>query len=85
MTWEALPSQLPPPQPPLPIEIAEEGRDESDDDVEAEVWPLARRGIQHIRIRVNRDAVLPMVQDSMRIVNPMVQESMRLAVLMQAV
>ena len=59
VTWEALPSQLPPPQPPLPIEIAEEGREESDDDVEAEVWPLAGRGIQHIRIRVNRDAVLP--------------------------
>ena len=48
MTWEALPSQLPPPQPPLLIEIAEEGREESDDDVEAEVWPLAGRGIQHI-------------------------------------
>ena len=59
VTWEALPSQLPPPQPPLPIEIAEEGREESDDDVEAEVWPLAGRGIQHNRIRVNRDAVLP--------------------------
>ena len=25
----------------------------------AEVWPLAGRGIQHIRIRVNRDAILP--------------------------
>ena len=25
----------------------------------AEVWPLAVRGIQHIRIRVNRDAMLP--------------------------
>ena len=37
---------------------AEEGREESDDDVEAEVWPLTGRGIQHIRIRVNRDAVL---------------------------
>ena len=48
VTWEALPSQLPPPQPPLLIEIAEEGREESDDDVEAEVWPLAGRGIQHI-------------------------------------
>ena len=58
MTWEALPSQLSPPQPPLPIEIAEEGR-EGSDDVEAEVWPPAGRGIQHIRIRVNRDAMLP--------------------------
>ena len=61
VTWEALPSQLPPPQPPLPIEIAEEGREESDDDVEAEVWPLAGSGIQHIHIRVNRDAMLPYV------------------------
>ena len=25
----------------------------------AEVWPLAGRGIQHIRIRVNRDTMLP--------------------------
>ena len=25
----------------------------------AEVWPLSGRGIQHIRIRVNRDAMLP--------------------------
>ena len=59
VAWEALPSQLPPPQPPLPIEIAEEGSEESDDDVEAEVWPHAGRGIQHIRIRANRDAMLP--------------------------
>ncbi|CAB1104504.1 unnamed protein product [Ectocarpus sp. CCAP 1310/34] len=36
VTWEALPSQLPPPQPPLPIEVAEEEGEESDDDVEAE-------------------------------------------------
>ena len=45
--------------PPLSIEIAEEGREENDDDVEAEVWPPAGKGIQHIRIRVNRDAMLP--------------------------
>ena len=25
----------------------------------AEVWPLAGRGIQHIRIRGNRDTILP--------------------------
>ena len=51
VTWEALPSQLPPPQPPLPIEIAEEGGEESDNDVEAEVWPIVRRGLAHILLR----------------------------------
>ena len=40
VTWEVLPSQLPPLQPSLPIEIAEEGGEEYDDDVEAEVWPV---------------------------------------------
>ena len=40
MTWEVLPSQLPSLQPSLPIEVAEEGGEGSDDDVEAEVWPI---------------------------------------------
>ena len=47
MTWEVLASQFPPLQPSLPIEIAEEGREESDDDVEAEVWPIVGRGVAH--------------------------------------
>ena len=45
MTWEVLPSQLPPLQPSLPIEVAEEGGEESDDDVEAEVWPIVGGGV----------------------------------------
>ena len=40
-----LPSQLPPQQPSLPIEVAEEGGEKSDDDVEAEVWPIFGRGV----------------------------------------
>ena len=51
MTWEVLPSQLPPLQPSLPIEVAEEGGEESDDDVEAEVWPVVGRGVAHTLLR----------------------------------
>ena len=51
MTWEVLPSQLPPLQPSLPIEVAEEGGEESDDDIEAEIWPIVRRGVAHTRLR----------------------------------
>ena len=47
VTWEVLPSQLPPLQPFLPKEVAEEGGEESDDDVEAEVWPIVGRGVAH--------------------------------------
>ena len=47
VTWEVLPSQLPPLQPSLPIEVAEEGGEEIDDDVEAEVWPIFGRGVAH--------------------------------------
>ena len=50
VNWEALPSRLPPPQPRLPIEIAEEGGEESDDDVEVEVWPLEGRGVTRVRL-----------------------------------
>ena len=51
-TWEALPSQLPPLQPSLLlIEVAEEGGEERDDDVEAEVWPLVGTGVPHILLR----------------------------------
>ena len=51
MTWEVLPSQLPPLQPSLPIEVAEEGGEESNDDVEAEVWPIVGRGVAHTLLR----------------------------------
>ena len=51
VTWEVLPSQLPPLQPSLPIEVAEEGGEESDDDVEAEVWPIVGRGVAHTLLR----------------------------------
>ena len=51
MTWEVLPSQLPPLQPSLPIEVAEEGGEESDDDVEAEVWSIVGRGVVHTLLR----------------------------------
>ena len=51
VTWEVLPSQLPPLQPSLPIEVAEEGGEESDDDVEAEVWPIVERGVAHTLLR----------------------------------
>ena len=47
MTWEVLPPQLPPLQHSLPIEVAEEGGEESDDDVEAEVWEIIGRGVSH--------------------------------------
>ena len=50
-TWEVLPSQLPPLQPSLPIEVAEEGGEESDDDAEAEVWPIVGRGVAHTLLR----------------------------------
>ena len=46
-----LPSQLPPLQPSLPIEVAEEGAEESDDDVEAEVRPIVGRGVAHTLLR----------------------------------
>ena len=49
VTWEVLPSQLPPLQPSLPTEVAEEGGEESDHDVEAEVWPIVGRGVAHTR------------------------------------
>ncbi len=49
-----LPSQLPPLQPSLPIEVAEEGGEDSDD-VEDEVWPLVGRGVAHTLLK--RDAV----------------------------
>ena len=51
MTWEVLLSQLPPLQPSSPIEVAEEGGEESDDDVEAEVWPIVGRGVAHTLLR----------------------------------
>ena len=51
VTWEVLPSQLPPLQPSLPIEVAEEGGEGSDDDVEAEVWPIIGRGVAHTLFR----------------------------------
>ena len=51
MTWEVLLSQLSPLQPSLPIEVAEEGGEESDDDVEAEVWPIVGRGVAHTLLR----------------------------------
>ena len=52
MTWEALPSQLPPLQPSLLlIEVAEEGGEERDDDVEVAVWPLVGTGVPHILLR----------------------------------
>ena len=51
VTWEVLPSQLPPLQPSLPIEVAEEGGEESDDDVEVEVWPIDGRGVTHTLLR----------------------------------
>ena len=51
MTWKVLPSQLPPLQPSLPIEVAEEGGEESGDDVEAEVWLIAWRGVAHTLLR----------------------------------
>ena len=51
VTWEVLSSQLPPLQPSLPIEVAEEGGKESDDDVEAEVWPIIGRGVAHTLLR----------------------------------
>ena len=51
MTWEVFLSQLPPLQPSLPIEVAEEGGEESDDDVEAEVWPIVGRGVAHTLLR----------------------------------
>ena len=54
VTWEVLPSQLPPLQPSLPIEVAEEGGEDSDD-VEDEVWPLVGRGVAHTLLK--RDAV----------------------------
>ena len=49
-----LPSQLPPLQPSFSIEVAEEGGEESEDDVEAEVWPFVGRGVAHTLLR--RDA-----------------------------
>ena len=53
VTWEAPPScSLPPQPPPLPIEIVEEGGEESDGDVEAIVWPLEGRGIPNVRFKV---------------------------------
>ena len=55
VTWEVLPSQLPPLQPSLPIEVAEEGGEDSDDDVETEIWPLVGRGVAHTLLK--RDAV----------------------------
>ena len=51
VTWEVLPSQLPPLQPSLPIEVAEEEGEEIDDDVEAEVWPFVGRGVAHTLLR----------------------------------
>ena len=51
MTWEVLPSQLPALQPSLPIEVAEEGGEGSDDDVEAEIWPVVGRGVAHTLLR----------------------------------
>ncbi|CAB1112906.1 unnamed protein product [Ectocarpus sp. CCAP 1310/34] len=55
VTWEVLQSQLPPLQPSLPIEVAEEGGEDSDDNVETEVWPLVGRGVAHTLLK--RDAV----------------------------
>ena len=57
VTWEAPPSRFPPPQPPLPIEVAEEGGEESDGDAEAEVWPLEGRGIPHVRLQRRTNVV----------------------------
>ena len=51
VAWEVLPSQLPPLQPSLPIEIAEKGGEESDDDVEAEVWPIVGKGVAYTLLR----------------------------------
>ena len=51
VAWEVLPSQLPPLQPSLPIEVAEKGGEEIDDDIEAEVWPIVGRGVAHILLR----------------------------------
>ena len=52
VTWEALPSQLPPLQPSLLlIEVAEEGGEERDDDVEVAVWPLVGTGVHHVLLR----------------------------------
>ena len=57
VTWEAPPSRFRPPQPPLPIEVAEEGGEESDGDAEAEVWPLEGRGIPHVRLQRRTNVV----------------------------
>ena len=35
----------------MPIEVAEEGEEESVDDVEAEVWPIVGRGVAHTLLR----------------------------------
>ena len=51
VTWEVLPSQLPPLQLSLLIEVAEEGGGENDDDVEAEVWLIVGRGVAHTLLR----------------------------------
>ena len=51
MAWEVLPSQLPPLQPSLSIEVAEEGGEESDDDVQAEVCPIVGGGAAHTLLR----------------------------------
>ena len=51
VAWEVLSSQLLPLQPSLPIEVAEEGGEESDDDVEVEVWPIVWRGVAHTLLR----------------------------------
>ena len=51
VTWEVSPSRLPPLQPSLPIEVAEEGGEESDDDAEGEVWPLVGRGVAHTLLK----------------------------------
>ena len=47
VTWEVLLSQLPPLQPSLLIEVVEEGGEENDEDVEAEVWPIVGKGVAH--------------------------------------
>ena len=63
VTWEAPPSRLPPPQPLLPMEVAQEGGEDIDDDdaVEAEVWPLVGRGVPHVRLQRRNHAVPPTV------------------------
>ena len=51
VTWEVLLSQLPPLQSSLQIEVAEEGGESSEDDIEAEVWPIVGRGVAHTLLR----------------------------------